>query len=117
VLALPRVFEAPITFANVQSVAKWERREGTTAVRVEQFEFANADASGSASGTYRTSAQGPGEIDITAQVSRIDARHVHAYLPRVIDDATRRWLRSSLTAGVGTDARLKLAEISRSFRS
>lgn len=109
VLALPRVFEAPITFASLQSVAKWERREGTTAVRVEQFEFANADAAGSASGTYRTSAQGPGEIDITAQMSRVDARHVHAYLPRVIDEATRHWLRKSLTAGVGTDARLKLA--------
>ncbi len=109
VLALPRVFEAPISLSSLQSVAKWERREGRTAVRVEQFEFANADAAGSASGTYRTTAQGPGEIDITAQVSRVDARHVYAYLPRVIDDPTRRWLRTSLTAGVGADARLKLA--------
>ncbi len=109
VLALPRVFEAPIAFSSLQSVAKWERREGRTAVRVEQFEFANADAAGSASGTYRTTPQGPGEIDITAQVSRVDARRVHAYLPRVIDEPTRRWLRTSLTAGVGADARLKLA--------
>src|SRR6185369_14607242 len=109
VLSLPRVFEAPISFASLQSAAKWERREGRTAVRVEQFEFANADAAGSASGTYRTSEHGPGEIDITAQVSRVDARHVYAYLPRVIDDRTRRWLRTSLTAGAGSDARLKLA--------
>jgi len=109
VLSLPRVFEAPISFASLQSVAKWERREGRTAIRVEQFEFVNADAAGSASGTYRTSEQGPGEIDITAQVSRVDARHVYAYLPRVIDDATRQWLRKSLTAGGAADARLKLA--------
>jgi uncharacterized protein (TIGR02099 family) len=109
VLALPKVFEAPIAFTTLTSAAKWERREGRTAIRVEQFDFANPDAAGSATGTYRTSDQGPGEIDITAQVSRIDARHVHMYLPRVIDDATRRWLRTSLTAGTGADARLKLA--------
>src|SRR5262249_50001286 len=109
VLSLPKVFETPIAFATLTSSAKWERREGRTAVRVEQFDFANADASGSATGTYRTSEQGPGEIDITAQVSRVDARHVHVYLPRVIDDATRQWLRYSLAAGTGADARLKLA--------
>ena len=109
VLALPRVFEAPIAFASLTSAAKWERREGRTAVRVEQFDFANADATGSATGTYRTGEQGPGEIDITAQVSRIDGRHVYAYLPRVINDATRRWLRTSLAAGTAADARLKLA--------
>jgi uncharacterized protein (TIGR02099 family) len=109
VLSLPKVFEAPIAFAALTSAAKWERREGRTAIRVEQFDFANADASGSASGTYRTSAQGPGEIDITAQVSRVDGRHVYTYLPRVIDDATRNWLRNSLAAGTANDARLKLA--------
>ena len=80
VLALPRVFEAPIAFDQLQSVVKWDRRDGKTAVRIEQFEFANADAAGSATGTYRTSAQGPGEIDLAAQASRIEARHVHSYL-------------------------------------
>lgn len=109
VLALPRVFEAPIAFDRLQSVVKWDRRDGKTAVRIEQFEFANADAAGSATGTYRTSAQGPGEIDLSAQVSRIEARHVHTYLPRVIDDDTRHWLRTSLTAGAAADARLKIA--------
>ncbi len=108
-LALPRVFETPIAFDSLQSVVKWERRDGKTAVRIEQFEFANADAAGSASGTYRTSPEGPGEIDITAQASRFDARQVYAYLPRVIDDATRHWLRTSLASGAAADARLKIA--------
>ena len=43
-------------------------------------------------GTYRTMAQGPGEIDIIAHASRGDARQVHRYLPRAIDEATRHWL-------------------------
>ncbi|HET7098332.1 MAG TPA: YhdP family protein [Casimicrobiaceae bacterium] len=109
VLSLPKVFETPIAFSTLTSAAKWERREGRTAVRIDQFDFANPDATGSATGTYRTTAHGPGEIDITAQVSRVDGRHVYVYLPRVIDDATRRWLRTSLVAGTAADARLKLA--------
>ncbi|HVN35790.1 MAG TPA: YhdP family protein [Casimicrobiaceae bacterium] len=109
VLSLPKVFDAPIPFASLTSAARWERRDGRTAVRVEQFDFANADATGSATGSYRTGAQGPGEIDITAQVSRVDGRHVYTYLPRVINDATRNWLRTALAAGTAADARLKLA--------
>jgi uncharacterized protein (TIGR02099 family) len=109
VVDLPRVFHAPITLDSVQSVVKWERREGMTAVRIEQLDFVNADATGSASGTYRTTGQGHGEIDIIAQASRVDARQVHRYLPRSINDATRIWLRTALAAGSASEARLKIA--------
>jgi uncharacterized protein (TIGR02099 family) len=109
VLDLPRVFQAPIALDSVQSVVKWERRDGKTAVRIEQLEFANADAMGSASGTYRTTVPGHGEIDIIGQASRVDARQVHRYLPRSINDATRNWLRTALAAGAASEARLKVA--------
>ncbi len=108
-LDLPRVFHAPITLDSVQSVVKWERLDGATAVRIEQLEFVNADAMGSASGTYRTTGAGHAEIDIIAQASRIDARQVHRYLPRSINDATRNWLRGALAAGSASEARLKVA--------
>ncbi len=108
-LDLPRVFHEPIALDSVQSGVKWERRDGKTAVRIEQLEFANADATGGASGTYRTTAQGPGEIDIIAHASRVDARQVHRYLPRSINDVTRNWLRAALAAGAASEARLKVA--------
>ena len=41
-------------------------------------------------------AQGPGEIEIVAHASRGDARQIHRYLPRSIDEATRRWLGAAL---------------------
>ena len=82
VLDLPRVFRAPIALDTVQGAVKWERRAGTTTIRVEQLEFANADVAGSASGTYRTAARGPGEIDFVANATRGDARQVDRYLPR-----------------------------------
>lgn len=109
VLELPRVFDDPLSLDSLQTVLKWERRDGKTSVRIEQLEFANADATVTASGTFRTSGHGPGEIDLVAHASRIEAEHVHRYIPRSIDQETRNWLRTSLTAGFASDARLKVA--------
>jgi len=108
-LDLPRVLEAPLEFDTLQSLVKWERREGTTRVRVEQFEIANADISGGASGTYRTLPSGPGEIEIVAHATRGDARQIHRYLPKGVDEATRRWLSTALLTGTAVDSRLKIA--------
>ncbi len=108
-LDLPRALPAPIVFATLQSVVKWERRDGTTKVKLEQLEIANADISAGASGTYRTLPKGPGEIEIVAHASRGDARQIYRYLPRSIDEATRHWLGAALVSGSAVDARLRIA--------
>jgi len=108
-LDLPRVLEAPIEFDTFQSSVKWERHDGATKVKIDQLEVANADLSASASGTYRMLPNAQGEIEIVARASRGDARQVHRYLPRGIDEATRHWLATSLTAGSAVDARLKIS--------
>jgi hypothetical protein len=59
VLSLAARLRSADSFASSAERGEVGAREGRTAVRVEQFEFANADAAGSASGTYRTSEQGP----------------------------------------------------------
>ncbi len=108
-LDLPRVLDGPITFDALQSIVKWERREGETRVKVEKLDISNADMSGGASGTYRTLPSGPGEIEIVAHASRGDARQVHRYLPKAIDEGTRHWLATALVAGTAVDARLKVS--------
>lgn len=108
-LDLPRVLSAPIAFDTLQSVVKWERRDGSTKVNLEQLEVANSDISGGASGTLRFSGSGPGEIEIVAHAARGDARHIHRYLPRTIDASTRHWLETALVGGTAVDARLKVA--------
>jgi uncharacterized protein YhdP len=95
-LDLPRVLEAPLEFDSLQSRVTWERHEGATRVKVEQLEITNADISGGASGTYRTLPSGPGEIEIVAHATRGDARQIHRYLPKGVDEATRRWLSTAL---------------------
>ena len=108
VLDLPRIFRAPITLDGLQSIVKWERRDRTTSVRIEQFEFANPDLAGNASGTWRATERGPVEIDLVAQVSRAAAGQIHRYLPAAVDDAARDWVRTAIVRGDVTDVRLKL---------
>ena len=106
---LPRVFSAPMVFDKLQSVVKWERHDGKSVVRLEQLEFANADVAGGASGTYRTTAKGPGEIELVAHATRVDLRQLYRYLPRSIETATRHWLQKAAAKGSASDARLKVA--------
>jgi uncharacterized protein YhdP len=72
------------------------------------MEFANADASGNATGRYRTLPQGPGELELNAQVMRVDVARIHRYIPAVAGESVRQWLRSSLTKGKTDEVRLKI---------
>ncbi len=105
---LPRVFAGPIPFDSVQGALRWSRADNRIRVDLQRLDFANAHAAGNVMGTYRTAAQGPGEVDLTAQLSRGDPREVSRYLPLVVPDAPRDWVRRALTKGEVTDARLKL---------
>ena len=108
-LDLPRVLAAPIPFDTLQGLVKWERRDGTTTVRIEQLEFANADVAGDVTGTYRTLRERAGRNRHRGARSRGDARQVHRYLPRAIDPATRDWLRGALAGGSAVETRFTLA--------
>ena len=108
VLELPRIFADPIALASVSGDVIWERKDGRTTVKFERMEFANADASGQATGQYRTTTQGPGEIDLNAQLMRVDVAHLYRYIPTTVGDSVRQWLRSSLTKGRTDEVRLKL---------
>jgi uncharacterized protein (TIGR02099 family) len=106
---LPRIFEERIALDTLDSRIAWERVDGETAISVDQLNFANAHLAGSASGTYRTVADGPGTIDLNARLSRGDVREGYRYVPTILPPAARGWLRRSLVAGTVSDARLKLA--------
>ncbi|MDR0379057.1 MAG: TIGR02099 family protein [Candidatus Accumulibacter sp.] len=108
-LDLPTVFpESTIRLDFLNADANWKIDREGLAVELTRADFANSDATGSASGTYRTADDGPGIIDLSATLERADARAVWRYLPHVVDPAARRWLRDSLLAGEAAKARLTL---------
>jgi uncharacterized protein (TIGR02099 family) len=108
-LDLPHVFVEPVALDTFAADVSWERKGEQTIVRLERVDFANGDAAGTASGTWRSLAQGPGEIDLAAQLSRADPRSAHKYLPRAVSERARAWLARALIDGSATDTRLKLA--------
>ena len=108
-LELNQVWAEPVPFVRLQGDVSWEHRPEQTVVRIERLEFATQETTGRASGLYRTAAEGPGTIDVNAQLSRISIEQVHRYLPLATEPAVRDWLRSALTAGSTGAVRMKLA--------
>ncbi len=108
-LDLPRVLLAPVVFDRLEGSATWRRKGGVVDVAIESLQFANSHASGRASGTYRSTASGPGVIDLTARVTDADATAVHRYLPRWISEETRAWLRNGIRKGRSPEATLKVS--------
>ena len=106
---LPAVFEESLTrLSSLNVQASWKIERGGLEVDLAHADFAGPEAAGSAKGTYRTTDDGPGVIDMTAALTRADARAVWRYLPNVVGRGARHWLRDSLLSGRATEARLIL---------
>ena len=105
---LPRVFAEPLLLDTASARVRWTRERDGVNVRLDDVQFANAHAAGSAQGTWRSRGGGPGEIDLTAQLRRADARQLHRYIPLAVGPDTRQWVRDSLLAGRSDDAKLTL---------
>ena len=122
-LDLPEVFPEPrIMLDSLNGEVRWERtaREGTSgglAVRIGDLSFANDDLAGTANGTYAWNGDGPGVIDLTAQLSRADGKSTSKYLPlpRLMGERARGWVADAVLAGQSSDARLRLKGDLRDF--
>jgi uncharacterized protein (TIGR02099 family) len=111
-VSLPRVFPEPrLSFASLAGEVSWERQApGGVNLRIAGLRFANADLAGGASGSYAYAGQGPGTIDLVAQLERADARSVQNYLPlpELMGSKTREWLVRAIRGGRLADVRLRL---------
>lgn len=118
-LDLPRVFPEPrVLLDALNGEVNWEHSAaGAVAVRVASLSFANDDLAGTAYGSYAWQGDGPGTIDLTAQLSRADGRQTARYLPlsALMGTRTREWVAASVLGGQASDARLRLKGDLRDF--
>ncbi len=106
---LPGVFPVPlIELDSLNAQAKWKLNKGELEVQLARVEFAGKEAAGSAQGVYRSTGEGPGYIDMTAALTRGDARAVWRYMPHAVGKGARDWLHESLLAGSSSEAKLIL---------
>jgi uncharacterized protein (TIGR02099 family) len=102
-IELPAVFEqSAVVLATLDAKADWTVRDGAVDVRLLKASFDNADAAGEASGRYRGDGRGPGEIDLSARLTRADGGSVWRYMPLVVGEQVRYWLRDSISGGAAT---------------
>ncbi|NCZ48158.1 MAG: hypothetical protein EBX59_11480, partial [Betaproteobacteria bacterium] len=106
-LRFPGLFEEP-DFAVQSASAKlrWRYGERPDAVRIEvdALEFANADGKAQVKGHYQTGGKGAGIFDLKGQLSEVRAERVVRYLPLVVSQDLRRWLKSSVHGGTVSKA-------------
>lgn len=96
-LALPQVFHEPLVpVAALDAQGGWAERGGRKAIVVDHARFENRDAAGSLSGLYYPELGGRGEIDVSGRLERADASAVGRYLPLVVGERTRSWLRKGV---------------------
>jgi uncharacterized protein (TIGR02099 family) len=108
---LPKIFPQPrVAFDTLSGQIDWQQEAGRFSARLTSIEFANADLSGSAFGGFTRGTQGPGAIDLSATLTRADARQVARYLPlaSIMGDKPRQWLVAGILAGQASDVQLRL---------
>lgn len=105
---LPDVFEDPQVLVNsLQADASWRVQGERIEVQLDNVRLANADAEGTAQVRWRTSdvvagstaSRFPGELDLTATLTRADATRVHRYLPLTLNADVRRYVREAVRGG------------------
>ena len=124
-LDLPAVFPDPrIALDTLTGEISWERgaapaeeQPAPLTVRLANLGFANEDAAGTAFGSYEWKGDGPGVVDLTAQLSRADGRNTAKYLPReeIMGATTRAWVANAVQGGRASEARLRLRGNLRDF--
>ncbi|MDR2209225.1 MAG: TIGR02099 family protein [Azoarcus sp.] len=106
---LPRVFEqAHIPLTSLGASGSWHHKNGQLAVMLAAAEFVNDDAAGWAKGSYWPAKGGPGEIDISGELSRAQATAVWRYIPLIAGVNVRDWLKNSIVRGEVTGAKVRL---------
>ncbi len=106
---LPAVFPEPtLTLSRLEAEVGWRTKAGMTEILFQRVNFINDDAKGEATGSYRYTGQGPGEIDLAAKLSDGAGNVVWRYMPLAVNKDARDWLRTSILGGRADSATLRL---------
>ena len=113
--------EAKISLTEAAANISWQIKPADTksataqepeiSVQFKQGHARNGDASTEFNGTWTTGKgenRWPGALDLSANVSRLQIKQLHRYLPIYIDAEARAYLKDALMGGEATQASLRL---------
>ncbi|MSQ62313.1 MAG: TIGR02099 family protein [Betaproteobacteria bacterium] len=126
-LELPEVFPEPrILLDSLNGEVGWERTAGAgsappgkggVSVRLANLSYANEDLAGTAYGSYTWTGEGPGVVDLTAQLSRAEGKNTAKYLPlsTLMGARARDWVAGAVLGGQASDVQMRLKGDLRDF--
>lgn len=113
-LDLPGVFEDPRVLLDKLTLdTQWKMSGESIDIQMRDIAFAGADAEGTAQGSWRsgltrTGAPDPdslGVLDLKGVLTRGNGARVHRYLPLVLADPVRHYVRDAVVQGEVSDVR------------
>lgn len=113
----PGLFKEPvISLDQLSADVRWQISGERLSVQLPRLNFSNADAQGEAQVKWNTSdpttspgrSRFPGVLDLQGSMSRAQGARVHRYLPLLINDPVREYLRDAITGGRATGVRFRL---------
>ena len=117
-LDLPGIFEeSRLALDQLSTEAQWKLSGPKIEVQLRNLQFANADAQGQAQVSWRTEdgeagatpdKRFPGVLDLQGSLSRGDGTRVHRYLPLVLPDEARHYVRDAVQQGQVSDVKFKV---------
>jgi uncharacterized protein (TIGR02099 family) len=104
---LPAILPEPlIALDTLNAQAEWKISKGVLDATLSDVEFAGPEAAGALQASYRYTGDGPGHLDLSATISRCDARAVWRYIPHSVNAPAREWVRDALVAGTAGEAKV-----------
>ncbi|MEO6103679.1 MAG: DUF3971 domain-containing protein, partial [Pseudoxanthomonas sp.] len=116
-LEFPGVFEESVVpMTQLATQFAWQSDNGHLQVQVSKMRFSNPDADGELQLKWHTSepsrsssnARFPGVLDLQGNLSRADGTRVYRYLPLLVHQLARDYVRDAVQAGAGSNVRFKV---------
>ncbi len=108
VVLAPTIFVENLRFDALTGQATWKKISDGIDLTINNLGFENTDGAMVVSGTYKSVAGTPGLADLEGKLLRADARGLWRYVPRVVPNPVREWLKASLLAGKSESGSFKL---------
>jgi uncharacterized protein (TIGR02099 family) len=112
-MTFPGVFEQTrVPLAELSTELQWKHSSARQTLSLRKLRFANTDAAGQAEVQWQSADSAdrshPGVLDLQGSLSRGDAAQVHRYLPLVLPESARRYVRDAVTQGQLRDVKFKV---------
>ncbi len=113
----PGVFEERLVpMDQLDAELRWQHQGAQLAVQVPQMQFANADGAGELQARWTSQPgpsedgqlHGPGLLDLAGKLTRANGTRVHRYLPLVVGDDARHYVRDAVQKGHANSVQFKV---------